>query len=491
MFIGIDLGTSSLKVVVVGETGQLLSRANASYPLLAEKPGQAEQHPDDWWTALVTALRQALAASARPASAVRGLGLSGQMHGIVPLDATGVPLRRAMLWADQRGEAECRQLEQTVDPALVLARTGSRPAVAFSAVKLLWLRAHEPETFARVAHVLQPKDYLRLRLTGELATDPTDASGTLLFDLARRGWWQGLLEKLNLSPALLPPVRPSSAIAGQLTAAAAAELGLPVGLPVATGAGDTAAQALAYGATRPGVVLATISSGGQLVAPLRQPQVEPGGRVHTFCHVEPGLWYALGAFQSAGLALRWLGDLLGANGNYDDLIAEATAVPPGADGLIFLPYLLGERTPHLNNQARAVFFGLTLSHGRAALVRAVLEGVAYAFRDGLAVFYSMGLPVVEVRLGSGGARSPLWRSIFADVLGLPVRPVMGDDGAAMGAAMLAAAGVDRVSTLARNAPSSATPGATVQPDPANRQQYDEGYRRYRELYPSLQPHFAQ
>jgi xylulokinase len=484
---GIDLGTSSLKVVLTDEGGRVLGAASAAYPLLAEQPGQAEQHPDDWWRALQTALAQALAQAGRAPRELAAIGLCGQMHGVVPVDAAGRALRRAILWLDQRGEQECRQIEALVPPETILATTGSRPSVAFSAAKLLWLQRHEPAVVAQSKALLQPKDYLRLRLGSELATDPTDGSGTLLLDLVRRDWSDVMLERLGIDRALLPPVRPTLAVVGQLSRAAADELGLAPGVPLVCGAGDTAAQAAGYGATQPGITMATVSSGGQLVSALDRPLVDPLGRVHTLCHVLPDRWYALGALQAAGLALQWFRDWAAGDLSYDALLDQAATVAPGADGLIFLPYLLGERTPHLDNDARGVFFGLTLRHTHAAAARAVLEGVAFAFRDALGVFHELGLPLHELRLGGGGGQSALWRRIFADVLQTPIMPVDTQHGAALGAALLAGVGVGRLASLdAAPATASAVP---TEPDHANARRYDAQYAIYRELYGSLRPHF--
>jgi xylulokinase len=492
---GIDLGTSSLKVALCDEAGRVVSSAAADYPIYAPTPGVAEQDPADWWAALRTALAQALSGCGGRGDSLAAIGLSGQMHGIVPLDQSGQALRRAIIWADQRGADEIDLIEQRVDRATLIVHTGSRASVGFSAPKILWLRRHEPGVFARCAHLLLPKDYLALRLTGEIATEPTDASATLLFDLARRDWSPLLLERLEIAPGLLAPVRPTLSQAGTLTPAAAADLGLPSGIPVVIGAGDTPAQATAYGGLRPGVTLATISSGGQLFAAADQPIIDPTGRVHTLCHVLPDRWYLLGAMQAAGLALRWFRDLFAAATedqfqlSYEQLTAEAAQVPAGADGLIFLPYLLGERTPHMDNDARAVFFGLTLRHNRAALVRAVMEGVAFAFRDGLEIFAALGLQTNELRLGGGGSRSALWRSICADVFNMPVTLTNADHGAALGAALLAGASIGHFGDLAAVSASVVQAVETVEPHPERAARYVEQYAVFRSLYPCLREQF--
>jgi xylulokinase len=535
---GIDLGTSSLKVVLLDPDGRVRGSAAADYPLHAPAPGVAEQAPEDWWAALRSALAGALARAGCAGSDVAAVGLSGQMHGIVALDGQGRPLRRAIIWADQRGADEVRLIEERVQRGELLALTGSRASVGLSAPKILWLQRREPQTFARCRQILLPKDYLGLRLTGAALSEPSDAAGTLLFDLVRGTWSDTLLERLGIPHTLLPPVVPSLAPRGALTAAAAAELGLRPGTPVLAGAGDTPCQAAAYGGLRPGSVLATLSSGGQLLAATGAPLTDPLGRVHTLCHVTPQRWYLLGAIQAAGLGLRWLRDLLTADrrpttdnqrlasgalaatedggrrtkastsadsqgpqtepdgaaqssaADYEALTAAAAGVGPGAGGLFFLPYLLGERTPHMDNDARAAFVGLSLRHGRPELTRAVLEGVAFAFRDGVEVLRELGLPAETLRLGGGGSRSPLWRQIMADVLGAPVLLTDAAEGAALGAALIAGVGSGAFRDLDEAAALAVRTAATIPPDPRRAARYDQLYGLFRGLYPSLREHFA-
>lgn len=484
---GIDIGTSSLKVVLADAAGRVRSSAVAEYPLHTPAPGVAEQDPEHWWAALREAMAAALASCGGGAHVV-ALGLSGQMHGIVPLGEDDRPLRRAIIWADQRGADLATAIEAQVGREALIAHTGSRAAVGFSAPKILWLRQNEPALFARCKRLLLPKDYLRLRLTGEAASEPSDASGTLLFDIVRRDWSPWLLEALQLPSTLFPPLVPTLGVAGRLRPAVAEELGLPPGIPVVAGAADTPAQAAAYGGLRVGTVLATLSSGGQLLAPIRQPLIDPQGRIHTLCHVLPEVWYLLGAMQAAGLALRWLRDLLSPAGlplSYDALVAEAAAAPPGSAGLIFLPYLLGERTPHMDNDARAVFFGLTIRHGRAELARAVLEGVAFAFRDGVEVIRALGVPITELRVGGGGSRSALWRAIMADVLGMPVTLTDADQGAAHGAALIAGAGIGLLPDLEQISAAVVRPVAVSEPDSARAGRYEEQFARYQALYAAV------
>ncbi len=475
---GIDLGTSSVKVALLGPDGRVLATGTAPYLLNTPAPGIAEQNPADWWHGVGAALAQARAACG-PHQIV-GLCLAGQMHGIVLLGADDRPVRPAIIWADQRGAAQCDAIEQAITPERLVAITGSRAAVGLSAPKLLWVRDNEPDVWAQVRRVLLPKDYVRRVLVGDDATEPSDASATLLYDLERADWSGELLERLALDARLLPPVVPSAA-AFALGRSAAQALDLPAGLPVVAGAGDTPAQALGYGITRPDQMLLTISSGGQLLAPLPAPRTDLAGRIHTFAHCVPGRWYALGALQAAGLALQWLRDATG-GAPLETLLAEAANVPAGARGLVFLPYLLGERTPHRDALARGALVGLTMQHGRPELVRAVLEGVAFAFCDADAVLRELGSAPTLTLLGSGGSRSALWGQILADVLGRDLFPAELAEGAARGAALLA--GQHLGWWPAEHAPDLVM-GQAIVPDAARHQFYRERWALYRECYPLL------
>jgi xylulokinase len=482
---GIDLGTSGLKVVLLNQSGDVLSIATSNYPILSDTAGRAEQDPRVWWQALRAAFKHALSSCGGDSSSLIGIGLSGQMHGIVPLDETDRPLRPAILWADQRGSEEVNRIENIVDRSTLLAHTGNRASVSYTAPKILWLRHNEPELFARCRHILLPKDYLRLLLTGEFATEPTDASATLLFDLEKRDWSGFLLDRFEIPRELLPPVVQTLDIVGKLRREAASELGLPVGIPVAAGAGDTPAQAVGYGVLNPGDALLTLSSGGQLFLVRDQPQIDPQGRVHTLCYITEDRWYLMGALLAAGLALRWLRDQFGrdlADQSYETFLMEAERVPVGSDGLLFLPYLLGERTPHMDNNARAVFFGLSLQHDRASATRAVLEGVAFAFRDALLVFQEIGIGINELRIGAGGSQSPLWRGILADVLGLPLTRTDAEQGAALGAALLAGIGVGYFKDLVETSTAMVHSVETIIPRPERTAYYDEMFELYRKLY---------
>jgi len=469
--VGLDVGTTGVKALALSPDGDVLARAEVSYELSTPHPGWAEQDPEDWWRAA----EQALAALGGQPTAI---GLSGQMHGLVVLDDRDRVLRPAILWNDQRTAAECAEIEQRVGLTRLIQLTGNRALTGFTAPKLLWLRRHEPTTYARVAHVLLPKDYVRLRLTGgEHAIDAADASGTLLFDVAGRRWSGEMLEALELDPAWLPRVLESPEVSGETAA----------GIPVAAGAGDQAAAALGVGVDRPGPVSVVLGTSGVVFAALPAFAADPQARVHAFCHAVPGGWHAMGVMLSAAGSLRWLRDALGTGSGYDELTAAAQEWPPGTDGLTFLPYLTGERTPHADPHARAAFAGLTLRHDRGALVRAVLEGVAYGLRDSLELLRELGVDPRAGHASGGGARSDLWLRIIASVLGLPIRRTATDEGSAYGAALLGgvAAGVFRdvhegVATCVRTLD-------PVEPDPQWSAAYERGYRRFRQLYPALQP----
>ena len=468
--VGLDVGTTGVKALALSPEGDVLARVEESYELSTPHPGWAEQDPEDWWRAAERALA---ALGGEPAA----IGLSGQMHGLVVLDDRDRVLRPAILWNDQRTEAECVEIEERVGLARLIQLTGNRALTGFTAPKLLWLRRHEPTTYAQVAHVLLPKDYVRLRLTGEHAIDVADASGTLLFDVARRRWSQEMLEALELDPAWLPRALESPEVSGETVA----------GIPVAAGAGDQAAAALGVGVDRPGPVSVVLGTSGVVFAALPAFAADPQARVHAFCHAVPGGWHAMGVMLSAGGSLRWLRDVLGPRGGYDELTAAAEEWPAGTEGLTFLPYLSGERTPHADPHARAAYAGLTLRHHRGALVRAVLEGVAYGLRDSLELLRELGVDPRDGRVSGGGARSDLWLRILASVLRLPIRRTAADEGSAFGAALLGgvAAGVFRdvheaVATCVRLL-------EPVDPDPQWVDAYEHGYRRFQLLYPALRP----
>jgi xylulokinase len=468
--VGLDVGTTSVKALALSPEGHVLARAEESYHLSTPHPGWAEQDPDDWWRAAERALS---ALGGQPTA----IGLSGQMHGLVVLDDRDRVLRPAILWNDQRTEAECIEIEERVGLRRLIQLTGNRALTGFTAPKLLWLRRHEPGTYARVAHMLLPKDYVRLRLTGEHGTDVADASGTLLFDVARRSWSQDMLDALELDQAWLPRALESPNISGETVA----------GIPVAAGAGDQAAAAVGVGVDRPGPISVVLGTSGVVFATLPAFAADPQARVHAFCHAVPGGWHAMGVMLSAGGSLRWLRDALGAESGYDELIAAASTWPPGAEGLTFLPYLNGERTPHADPHARAALTGLTLNHDRGALVRAVLEGVAYGLRDSLELLRELGIEPHVAHVSGGGARSELWLRILASVLSLPVRRTETDEGSAYGAALLGGVGAGVFRDVHEAVATCVRPLDAVDPDPLWAEAYARGYRHFQKLYPAIRP----
>jgi xylulokinase len=457
-FVGLDVGTTGVKAVAIDDRGGVVARAEEGYPLSTPRPGWAEQEPEDWWRASQRALGSLGAAP-------RALGLSGQMHGLVVLDAHDRVLRPAILWNDQRTAAECAEIEERVGLDRLITLTGNRALTGFTAPKILWLRANEPDTYAKIEHVLLPKDYVRLRLTGDRAIDAADASGTLLFDVANRRWSDEVLDALDVPSAWLPPAYESPDVPG------------------APSAGDQAAGALGVGVDGLGPVSVVLGTSGVVFAALPAFAADPQARAHVFCHAVPGSWHAMGVMLSAAGSLRWLRDLLG--GDYGELLAEAEATPPGSNGLLFAPYLTGERTPHPDPDVRGAFVGATFAHDRGALTRAVLEGVAYGLRDCLEVLRGLGIEATVGRASGGGARSELWLRIVASTLGLPLELTAVEEGAAYGAALLAGVAAGRWRDPQEAVAACVRVRATVDPEPAWREVYADGYARYRELYPAL------
>src|SRR6266576_3111909 len=445
--LGIDVGTGGSRAVVINEVGRVVTSATIEHaPFDSPQTGWAEQDPRDWWRASAAAVRAVLANGEVRAEEIACIGLTGQMHGAVLLDEHDEVLRPAIIWCDVRTDAQCREITRQVG-AEKLIQLVLNPALAgFTLPKLLWVREVEPELWARVRSVLLPKDYVRLKLTGDRATDVADASGTLLLDVRARKWSPEMLAHAKLDEKLLARVYESQEVTGKVSAAGAEATGLRAGTPVVAGAGDQAAGAIGMGIVRPGSVSATIGTSGVVFAATDRPALDPKGRVHTFCHAIPQRWHVMGVTQAAGLSLRWFRDRFGVGDAedgrdaYDQLSEEAASAPPGADGVLWAPYLMGERTPHLDPYARAALVGLTASHTRAHVIRAILEGVAFSLRDTFEIFTEMEVPVGTVRLGGGGARSPLWRQIQADVYGHDVEIVEAEEGAAYGAALLAGVG---------------------------------------------------
>jgi xylulokinase len=453
VLIGLDVGTTGVKAIALSDRGEVVARAEEHYPLLTPKPGWAEQDPADWWRASQAALARL------PAGPV---GFSGQMHGLVVLDGGGGVIRPAILWNDVRTGAECAEIEQLVGLDRLIELTGNRALPGFTAPKLLWLRRHEPDAYARIRRVLLPKDYVRLQLTGEHAIDVADASGTLLFDVANRRWSEEIVATLGLDPGWLPRAHESTSIAG---------------------AGDQAAAALGVGVVAPGIASVVLGTSGVVFATLPGYRADAEARAHVFCHAVPATWHAMGVMLSAAGSLAWLSNALGAS--FDELVADAQRWPPGTEGLLFAPYLAGERTPHSDPDARGAFTGLSLRHDRGALARAVLEGVAFGLRDSLEVLRSLGVQPAVGRVSGGGARSALWLAIVAAALDLPLETTEAEEGSAFGAALLAGvragAFADAHDAVAR----CVRARDRIEPDPAWVEAYAECYERYRRLYPAL------
>jgi len=485
-FLGIDVGTSGTRALVIDPSGRIAGSATTEHVAFATpRPGWAEQDPADWWRATGEAVRGALADAGIDGAGIAAVGFSGQMHGSTLLDARDQVVRPALLWCDQRTGAECEAITTTVGAARLIELTLNPALTGFTLPKLLWVRRHEPELWARVRSVLLPKDYVRFRLTGERATDVADASGTLLFDVANRRWSAEIAGLLDIDLALLPRAFESPEVTGTVSAAGAAATGLRAGTPVVAGGGDQAAGAVGMGIVDAGLVSATIGTSGVVFAATSKPALDPKGRVHTFCHAVPGMWHVMGVTQGAGLSLRWLRDMMGGGLSYDQLSETAAGVPPGCDGARWTPYLMGERTPHLDPDARAALAGLTASHTRGHLVRAVLEGVTFSLKDSFAIFAEMGVPVSGVRLGGGGAKSPLWRQIQADVYGHTAEIVEAEEGAAYGAAILAGVGAGAWPSVAGACHAIVKVASRVPPDPTATAALRAVYADWRRIYPAL------
>jgi xylulokinase len=482
MFLGIDVGTGGTRAVLVDRRGLVVASAASEHaPIRSEHIGWAEQQPEDWWRAAQQAITAVLAAT--PDAQVEAVGLTGQMHGCVMLDAGGEVLRPALIWCDQRTQPECDWLEAKIGRERLIELTCNPALPNFTLTKLLWVRTHQPEIFARIAHVLCPKDYVRFRLTGEYAIDMQEASGTLLLDVAHRRWSKEVAEAAEIPMSWLPRLFEGPEICARISATGANATGLAAGTPVAAGAGDQGAGAVGMGIVESGSVSATIGTSGVVFASTDKPTMDRLGRLHTFCHAAPGLWHVMGVTNGAGLSLRWFRDTFAPGATYDQLAAEAAKIPPGSDGLLWAPYLFGERTPHLDPEARAAFVGLTASHTRAHCVRAVMEGVAFSLRDTFSLFSDLGIPVAQIRLGGGGARSPLWRQIQADVYGHSVDLLAADEGGAFGAALLAGVGVGTWPTVEAACAATVKVAETI--TPKNAPAMAKAYARFRRVYPAL------
>ena len=489
--LGIDVGTGGTRALLIDQSGVVVASAiHEHVPFASPRSGWAEQDPHDWWKACQGAVRQLLRDSSIPASEIACIGLSGQMHGAVLLDSNNQVLRPALIWCDQRTAAECRYLNDTIGPQRLVELTANPALTNFTLTKLLWVRTHEPEIWKRFHSFLLPKDYVRLCLTGVRAIDVADASGTLLLDVVHRRWSEAMLEAVGLSPDCLPALYESQQIVGQVTESAAASTGLKAGTPVVAGAGDQAAGATGMGIVRPGDVSATIGTSGVVFAASDAPVTDPLGRLHTFCHAIPGRWHVMGVTQAAGLSLRWFRDNFAApSESYDQLSSQAAEVPPGAGGVLWAPYLMGERTPYPDPDVRAALVGLAADHTRAHVVRAILEGVAFSLKDSLTIFRELGIPVKAIRVGGGGARSPLWRQIQADVYGQAVETVQAEEGAAYGAALLAGVGAGVWASVDAACDAVVQVAGRTASEPEAVRVLQESYAKYRRIYPALRSIF--
>ncbi len=497
--IGIDVGTTGTKTILIDEKGNLLSSALEEYPLNTPKPKWAEQDPEDWWKATVNSIKRVIKDSKVSPEDISGLGLSGQMHGLVLIDKSYSVLRPAILWCDVRTTEQCHYITEKVGKDLLVKSTCNPALEGFTAPKLIWVRDNEPEVYDKAYKMLLPKDYVRFRLTGEIASEVSDAAGTILFDVKNRRWSSEVLSRLEISEDLMPPCYESIDICGRITPKVADITGLKAGTPVVGGGADNACTAVGNGIVVAGRTSASIGTSGTVLTPTDTPEVDPGLRAHTFCHCVPGKWYIMGVMLSAGGAFRWFRDTIGDKeveqakqagiDPYEILTKEASNVSPGCEGLIFLPYLIGERTPHGDANAKGVFFGLTLRHKKEHLVRSVMEGVTYGMRDSLEIIKGLGLNVGQIRATGGGARSALWRQMQADIYKAEVVTINISEGPAFGAAILAGVGSGVYSSIQEVTDEIVKITSRTQPIEANTKIYDEFYQVYRSLYPALKPEF--
>jgi len=498
--LGLDIGTTGAKALVVDGEGKVVARATSEYPLHTPRPGWAEQDPEDWWRGTVAAIREVMTKSGARPEEVRGIGLSGQQHGSVFLGKDGKVLREALLWCDQRTAAQCDWIHQTVGFERVVEETLNPVLTGFQAPKIVWLRDNEPELYERLRMILLPKDYVRYRLSGEFATEVSDAAGTSLLNVGRRDWSEVMVRGLGLTMDTLPKVYESAVASTAVCESAAKEIGLRAGTAIAGGGGDNACSAVGNGVISEGIVAVSVGTSGTVFSPMNEPKMDPKLRVHTFCHAVPGQWHAMGVMLSAGGSLRWFRDALCGEEKaeaerrgvdpYEIITAQAATAPVGSEGLLFLPYLTGERTPHADPHARGAFVGLGLRHTKAHMARAVMEGVCYGLRDSLEILREMKLPIAEIRSTGGGSRSPFWRQMQSDVFRTPLVGMAIDEGAAFGAALLGGvAGGVWPDVPAACAAAVQTKDA-VKPDRRAAATYRRYYTIYRSLYRSLRGQFA-
>jgi xylulokinase len=488
MWLGIDIGTGGSRALLVDRAGKVVAAHTVAHEdMLMLAPLWAEQRPENWWDAAVGAIRGVLAQSGVPGSEIRGIGLSGQMHGLVILDDNNQVLRPSLIWCDQRSQAQVDWVNEKVGKARVLECIANPVLTGFTLPKLLWVRDNEPQNYERVRKVLLPKDYVRFRLTGEFATEVSDASGTALFDVVNRRWSFELADAVGVDRDVLPACYESSEVSGCITPEVASLTGLRAGIPVVGGGGDQAASAVGNGIVAPGIVSCTLGTSGVVFAHMEEVAYDPAGRVHTFCHAVTGKWHVMGVTQGAGLSLQWFRNQLAPGADYDALMGEAATADAGSQGLYWLPYLMGERTPHLDALARGGWIGLTAKHRRADLIRSLIEGVSYSQKDCLDIVQSLGVEVASVRASGGGAKSPFWRQVLADVFAKPVVALASQEGSALGAALLAMVGTREYASVPEVCNAVISEDARVEPGSANAAAYARGHKVYQALYPALQP----
>jgi len=488
MWLGIDIGTGGSRALLVNHAGEVVAAHTVAHEDIIMLASQwAEQRPENWWDAAVAAIQGVLAQSGVPGSEIRGVGLSGQMHGLVVLDARNQVIRPSLIWCDQRSQAQVDWVNEKVGKARVLECIANPVLTGFTLPKLLWVRDNEPRFYAQVRKLLLPKDYVRFRLTGEFATEVSDASGTALFDVVNRRWSYELAHAAGVDRDVLPACFESSEISGAITPAVAALTGLKAGTPVVGGAGDQAASAVGNGIVAPGIVSCTLGTSGVVFAHMEEVAYDPGGRVHTFCHAVSGKWHVMGVTQGAGLSLQWFRNQLAPAADYDSLMGEAATADAGSRGLYWLPYLMGERTPHLDALARGGWIGLTAQHRRAELIRSLIEGVSYSQKDCLDIVESLGVQVASVRASGGGAKSPFWRQLLADVFAKPVVTLASQEGSALGAALLAMVGTGEYANVPEACRAVISEAARVEPREAAAATYARGHKVFQSLYPALRP----
>jgi xylulokinase len=491
VFLGIDISTTATKALLVDETGAVVAVASSSHTLQTPKPLWSEQDPHEWWRAASISIRSVLEKAGVGGERIGAVGLTGQMHGLVLLDAAGNVLRPAILWNDQRTQSQCDEIHRRIGKERFIQITGNVALTGFTAPKILWVKENEPEVFAKAVHVLLPKDYIRYKLTGEYAMDKADGAGTVLFDLKSRDWSHEVLDALGIDATWMPSTYEGPEFTGQVTAEAASLTGLKVGIPVAAGGGDQAAQAVGVGAVEPGVVALTVGTSGVVFATTPSALIEPGGRLHAFCHAVPNMWHFMGVMLSAAGSLQWYRDALAPEMSFDDLLKEAESVSAGSDSLQFLPYLSGERTPHPDPLARGAFIGLTLRHNRAHMTRAVLEGVSFGLKDSFTLIQNAGLGAIrQVRASGGGTKGTLWRQILASVLETELVTVNTTEGAAYGAALLAGVGAGTWHDVVSACKASVKITGSVLPVSSQVDVYRNSYALFQELYPALKSSFG-